>query len=512
MRKKERYALISVYDKKKLEQIAKIFEKANIHIIATGGTASFLWSKKIKVIDIEKITHVGEKFDGRIKTVSFELLAGILFDRNQEKHNTEAEELHVPQIDFVVCNFYPFWENPTIEMIDIGGPTIVRAGAKNFEVVTVLTDPADYSIVEQEISEFSNTKKTTRKWLAAKAFQYVLAYDNYINAYFQKVGKGDGQTHIVVMTKGKKLRYGENPHQKGFFFQDMEEEDALRLGNFTILQGKDPSFNNYLDISSGIELISLIGARDPACVIIKHTNPSGAAIGRDLEDAFKKAWFDGDSLAAFGGIVVFNREVSGKLAKAMLSDKKFFEMVAAPSFDRDARGEFANKEKLQLWENSSLKNPILNKYEDIKKIRGGYLVQDGDTREIKEKDFRVVTKKKPTKEQVEDLIFASRIAQVCKSNAVVAVKNKTLISSGVGQQDRKRCCQLCVSKATGTLKGAVAATDGFFPFRDGPDILIKAGIAAIAQPGGSIRDQEAIDACNEQGVSMVFTNVRGFKH
>src|SRR3989344_479871 len=501
----KRHALISVYNKEGLSNLAQTFTSLGIEIIATGGTARYLKELNIPYIPIESITGSPESFDGRVKTISFTIEGGILFDRSNKEHVIQAEKLKVPVIDFVVCNFYPFWVKPGIEMIDIGGPAMVRSAAKNFEYVTVLVDPGDYSKVAKDVSA------ETRKALAAKAFAYVTDYDVLIAKYFQNE-TGQKERNFISMDQGVTLRYGENPHQKGYFYQDPQEKnDSLGLGKFTVLQGKAMSFNNFLDATSGLETISLIGKEEPVCVILKHTNPCGAAVGSDLPDAFKKAWFDGDPLAAFGGVILVNRTVTGELAEAMLSDKKFFEVLIAPDFDEKALSVFAAKPKLQLWKNEALKKPHVVAYEEVKKIRGGYLVQDGDIYEVKAQEFKVVTKKKPTKEQIEDLLFAWKIAQVSKSNAVAVVKNKVLLASGVGQQDRKRCAELCVSKAGKSLEGGVAATDGFFPFRDGPDVLIKAGITAIAQPGGSIRDQEVIDACDEQGVAMVFTGVRNFK-
>ncbi len=501
----KKYALISVYNKNGLEKLAKTLQKLGLIIIATGGTAKFLREHDISYTSIEKITGNPESFEGRMKTISFEIMSGILFDRSLAKQVKEANILKIPNIDVVVCNFYPFWEKQTVEMIDIGGPTMVRAAAKNFKDVAILVDPADYNAVEEEITY------DVKKRLAAKALFYVADYDVQISNYFsQETGLKD--RYFVAMNKGVTLRYGENPHQKGYFYQDARNADPLSLGKFKILQGKSPSFNNLLDVSAGLETIALLDTKNPACVIIKHTNPCGAAIGVDVEDAFNKAWFKGDPLAAFGGVIIVNKVVTKNLAEIMLSGKKFFEAIAAPHFEKEALLVFTQKPKLQLWENEALVKPHLLPYEDVKKIRGGFLVQDGDTYQITEKDFKIVTRKKPTRLEVADLLFAAKIAQVSKSNAVAVVKNGVLLSSGVGQQDRKRCCELCVSKAVSLLKGASAATDGFFPFKDGPDVLIKAGISAIAQPGGSIRDQEVIDACNKKGVAMVFTGVRNFRH
>ncbi len=496
----KKYALISVYDKTGIVDLAKNLIKNNIEIIATGGTAKLLKKNKIKITPIEEITKNPESFGGRVKTISFQTLSGILFDRNNKTHQKEAKELKIPHIDFVICNFYAFSEKPGIEMIDVGGPTMVRAAAKNYESVSVLVDPGDYKLLTN-----GQTILAVRKKLAAKAFSYVTEYDISISSFFGSENK------YQVFKNGKELRYGENPHQKAFFFTD-NGKDKLGLGNFKVLQGKETSFNNYLDLDSGLMTISLINGTKPACVILKHTNPCGAAIADTIHDAFQKAWFEGDPLAAFGGVILFNRVVDEKLAKQMLADKKFFEIVGAPGFTKEALMEFSNRPKLQLLENKELEKPFLVPYDDQKRVRGGYLIQDTDINRLDKNNLKIVTKKSPTSKQIDDLMFAWKISQVSKSNCVVAVKDGVLIASGVGQQDRKRCCELCVSKALNSLEEAVTATDGFFPFRDGPDTLIKAGIKAIIQPGGSIRDQETIDACNEANVAMIFTGVRSFKH
>lgn len=508
--KQNSYALISVFDKTSILELAKILIKNGVKIISTGGTAKYLEKNKIPFIPIEEITGSPESFDGRMKTITFQIGSGILFDRTNKTHQKEARELNIPHIDYVVCNFYDFWRNPGVEMIDVGGPTMVRAAAKNYKSVTIIVDPQDYDEVIKELKEFGKVNEQLREKLAAKTFAYVAEYDALIANYFQdKIG---GTDKFIALQKGQALRYGENPHQKGMFFKDVEKIDTLGLGEFTRLQGKEISYSNYLDLEAGLQTISLIGMKKPTCVILKHTNPCGTAMATTIEDAFQKAWFEGDPLAAFGGIIFMNRTVTTKLAKQMLTDKKFFEILAAPSFSKGALKIFATKPKLQLLKNKHLDKPFLTSYKEVRKIRGGYLTQDTDNTQLNKKQLKVVTKKKPTTQQLEDLLFAWNISQVSKSNCVVAVKDRVLLASGVGQQDRKRCCELCVSKALKPLTDAVAATDGFFPFRDGPDILIKAGIKAIIQPGGSIRDQETIDACNEAGIAMIMTGVRAFKH
>lgn len=305
-------------------------------------------------------------------------------------------------------------------------------------------------------------------------------------------------------------RYGENPHQKGAFYVDLKSKDKLAIKNFKKIQGKEISFNNLLDINAAVSVLTEIKNRKPGCVIIKHGNPSGAAYGRDIKDAFLRAWYGGDSLAAFGGIIAVNRSVGESLAKIMT--KNFFEILLAPKIEKKALKIFSQKPNLIILVSPALKNPEPSGELDVKKIRGGFLIQEPDLKIIKEKDFKFPTKKKPTKKQIKDLLFAWKICKISKSNAIVLVKEETLISSGVGQQDRKRCCHLAVKKAAKRAKNTVAASDGFFPFSDGPELLIKAGIKAIVQPGGSLHDKDVIKLCDKHNIPMVFTKIRCFKH
>lgn len=316
--------------------------------------------------------------------------------------------------------------------------------------------------------------------------------------------------HIALnLSSGRKLRYGENPHQEGWFYQT-ETSDPLAIQNFDQLQGKELSFNNYLDISGCLDAISNVGGNKPACMIVKHTNPCGAATRDTIEEAYKAAWYEGDSLAAFGGIMATNREVDAQLATKMIEN--FFEVLLAPSVTEEAKETLAKKKNLRVLTHPELKNPAPAGGNNIHQVRGGFLVQDTDTKNITKQDLEVVTRTQPTDEQIEDLLFAWNICRVSKSNTIVAAKNQTLIASGVGQQDRKRCCELCLMKAGERMQWSVVASDAFFPFRDGPDTLIQAGVKAIIQPGGSIKDQDTIDACNEAGVAMVFTSIRAFRH
>ena len=306
-------------------------------------------------------------------------------------------------------------------------------------------------------------------------------------------------------------RYGENPHQKGAFYTELKNKDPLAIQKFKKLQGKEISFNNFFDINGALLTLSYLGGKKSACVIVKHSNPCGAAYGRETREAFYRAWYLGDSLAAFGGIILINRPVNKKLAGLMLKDK-FFEILAASKIEKEALNVFSKRKNLIILVNPALRKPEPEKDIDFKKIRGGFLIQEPDLKQITNKDFKITTNIKPTRKQIQDLLFAWRICKASKSNAIVLVKGETLVSSGVGQQDRKRCCELAVSKAGKRAKNTVAASDGFFPFPDGPKILIKAGVKAIIQPGGSIRDKETIKLCNKYKIPMVITNIRCFRH
>lgn len=311
--------------------------------------------------------------------------------------------------------------------------------------------------------------------------------------------------------KSTKLRYGENPHQAGWFYEiDSESEDPLAIQNFTVLQGKELSYNNYLDMDGALFTLSHLGSALAGCVIVKHTNPCGAALRADVADAYQAAWYEGDPLAAFGGIMAVNREVDASLAEKMIEN--FFEILMAPSVTPEALLVFSKKPNLRVLVNPALATPAPSQASVMHKIRGGILVEDPDITLLTKEMLRVVTVTVPSPEAVEDLLFAWSICRSSKSNTVVAVKNKTLIASGVGQQDRKRCAELCVLKAGMRMKGAVVASDAFFPFRDATDVLIKAGVFAIIQPGGSLRDQESIQACDESLVGMVFCGIRAFRH
>jgi len=512
------YALVSVYDKTDIIDLVKSLVNNNFQIISTGGTAKVLKKAKIKVIPIEKITDNPEAFDGRMKTISFQVESGILYDRKNKDHLRQAKELKIPDIQIVVCNFYPFQEiardkkaqiEKLVELIDVGGPTMVRAAAKNYKSVAVLTDPSDYPLVIPEFKKRKNVSLKTREYLAVKAFKLTADYDSLVHEKLSAKLLGEKNLRLFL-NNGLKLRYGENPHQKGFFYQTATD-DPLAISNFKQLQGKELSFNNLLDCHAAINTICEVATQKPACIIIKHGNPCGTAIADSSYNAFLKAW-DSDSLAAFGSIIVLNKVIDKKLAQLMIKGNRFFEVLLAPSLTPEAKKILAQKRNLRILTNPSLQNLFLSKEKDYKKVRGGFLVQDADTAVLEKKDLKTVTRAKPTKKKIKELLFAWSVCRSCKSNSIVITKGQQLIGAGVGQQDRMRCCRLSASKAGKKAENASAASDAFFPFPDGPEILIKAGVRAIIQPGGSVNDQKIIDLCDKNKVVMVFTNTRCFKH
>lgn len=574
---KNRTALISVTNKDGVVPFAKALKELNWEIISTGGTAKILEEAGISIIPVEKVTGNPEAFDGRMKTISFQIESGILFNRNNPAHQKEVSLLGIRPIDMVVCNFYQFPQKKEltlgsndfdlhidkvpidmIELIDIGGPTMVRAAAKNFQHVIVIVDPKDYLVVEKGLEEKGDLSEDKRLLLAAKAFQYIADYDCAIEAVFNKlaaktafkdsvtandaVTTNGGITTNVARLKffnGRPLRYGENPHQKGFFYSSCSDspsadaslaEDLLAIDKCKQLHGKELSFNNILDLDAVISFLSLQGGEKPTAVVVKHTNPCGAATGAAIEEAFQLAW-EGDPLAAYGGIVGLNRPVTVNLAQDMIKEKRFVEALLAPRVEPEALELFkSNRKNMIVLVNPALNNPFPSQEMDIKKVRGGILVQDPDTSILKAQDLKLISGELndalaasvksdalaasvKNYDIVQDLLFAWNICKISKSNSIILVRKGQLVGSGVGSQDRKRACELAVKKAGERAKDSVCASDAFFPFSDGPEILVKAGVKAILHPGGSIRDQETIDLCRKTDVILVTTGgIRAFKH
>lgn len=528
--KPNRNCLISVYSKnKRIVSVVKQLVRLGFNIYSSEGTDKYLKQNKIETINIQRLTGFPPILDHRVVTLHPKIHAGILA-KSTRGHEKELRRLKIPKFNLIIVDVYPVWDviksgnlEKVLDLIDIGGPTMLRAAAKNFNNgSTVVCDMSDLSWVVDQIKINGEVDLGERKKLAARVFSLMERYDGAVSRFLART-QAHGPTSVPKFLGIKKLRYGENPHQKGWYEPD-STTDSLAIQNFKQIQGKELSFNNYLDVDAAVFALSQVGGKKPACVIIKHTNPVGFSIKELIEMVYEAAWYEGDPLAAFGSVIGVNRSIDEKLVGQMLvgksRERKFFEVLLAPSIDKDALKLLSTRKYLRVLINPALKNPKPSIDRDFKKIRGGILHQDSDVNEIREKNLKIVTKKKPTSKQIKDLLFAWKAVRVCKSNAVCLVKNQTLIASGVGQQDRKESCKIAVMKARDSSRGkskstplnSVAASDAFFPFPDGPKILINAGITAIIQPGGSIRDQEAIDLCNKKGIVMVFTATRSFLH
>lgn len=545
-----RRALLSVYSKEGIVLFAEKLREFDFEIVSSGGTAKVLREARIPVIEVSEITGYPSILDHRVVTLHPKIHGGILAKKTPE-HDAELEEHNIGRFELVCVDLYPVFEairkgdatiESVMELTDIGGPTLLRGAAKNHNNgVTVICDPADRLLVLDELEKNGEVSDKTRLILAQKVFQLMSEYDGAIADFINR------QRGILnwrqFFTDGQKLRYGENPHQGGWLYQDPSSIDPLSVWRFNVIQGKEMSFNNYLDLSAAIDALVEITVggheKSPACIIVKHQNPSGGAVSEDappfvitgasfaktIKDAYLKAWYDGDTLASFGGIIVVNKEVDAELAQMMIKtelDKvdKFFEVLVAPSLTEEAKQVFARKKNLRILVNPALADKLdFSPGYDFKRVRGGLLVQDIDKHVVQEPDLLVVSEAQPTPEQIRDILFAWRIAKISKSNSVVLAKNQTLIASGVGQQDRKRCCELCVAKADKRAKGTASASDAYFPVSDGPEALINAGVMIILHPGGSIKDQDTVDLCNKHGIVLVYTSkdykklmIRCFKH
>lgn len=508
-------ALISVSNKEGIVEFAKKLEDLNIEILSTGGTAKLLREAEIKVKDVSEITGFPECLDGRVKTLHPAVHGGILAIRNNIEHMKTLENLNIDTIDLLVINLYPFKETilkdgvkleEAIENIDIGGPTMLRAAAKNYNDVTVLIDPKDYDEIVETIKNNGNTDIDTRYNLALKVFEHTSQYDSLIADYLRKNSKEIEmfpENLTITYEKIQDLRYGENPHQKAAFYKEIANNKGT-LVNGNQLQGKELSFNNINDANGALELLKEF--EEPTVVAIKHTNPCGVGSGEDIYSAWQKA-YESDKLSIFGGIVAANRMITEEIAKEMV--EIFLEVIIAPDFTKEALEIFSKKTKLRLIkiEEIGLNNKsALN----IKKVQGGILVQDENNFLLKE--LEEVTNTSPSEDEIEDLLFAFKIVKHVKSNGIVFVRNKQTLAIGPGQTSRIWALENAITNSVHSLKGSVLASDAFFPFRDSVDAAAKAGISAIIQPGGSIKDASSIEACNEHGISMIFTGVRHFKH
>jgi phosphoribosylaminoimidazolecarboxamide formyltransferase/IMP cyclohydrolase len=517
---KVRQALISVSDKTGLVEFAQALADMGIRILSTGGTARLLEKAGVAATEVSAHTGFPEMLDGRVKTLHPKIHGGILARRDSRDHMAAIRAAGIEPIDLIVVNLYPFQATvadpdcrleDAVENIDIGGPAMIRAAAKNYGSVAVVVDPADYGRVLDELRASGEVADTTRFALAKKVFAHTAAYDGAISNYLFSLDAANARQPYpdvlnLQFAKLQDLRYGENPHQSAAFYRDNKPVEG-GLARYRQLQGKELSYNNIADADAAWECVKSFS--EPACVIIKHANPCGVAIGETLLAAYSKA-FSTDPTSAFGGIIAFNRAIDRATAEEV--GKQFAEVIIAPRVEPEAKQAFAAKANLRV-----LEVPIAHatmSY-DFKRIGGGLLVQSPDARNVAPEEIKVVTKKAPTEAQMRDLMFAWRVAKFVKSNAIVFCKDSMTLGVGAGQMSRVDSARIASIKAKNaglSLEGSCAASDAFFPFRDGLDVVIDAGATAVIQPGGSVRDDEVIGAADERGIAMVLTGIRHFRH
>ena len=496
-------ALVSVFDKEGILEFSNFLQDKGVEIISTGGTYKHLKENGVNVIEVNEVTNFPEMLDGRVKTLHPIIHAGILAIRDNEEHMNTIKERNIIPIDMVIVNLYPFFQkvrenlsfDEKVEFIDIGGPTMLRAAAKNFKDVVVICDKNDYKAVMEGISETGEVSVALRKKLAGKVFNLMSAYDAAISNFLLE--DEEYPEYLSISYKKKQsLRYGENPHQSAAYYSSNEFDGAMN--SFEVLNGKELSYNNIKDLD--IDWKVACEFEEVACCGLKHNTPCGVAIGETPLEVYSKA-YEADPTSIFGGIVAINRKIDKATAEEMV--KIFLEVVAAPEYDEDALEVLRTKKNLRVIKCNN--NPKNKKF--MVTVDGGILVQEEDTKLIDE--IKVVTEKAPTEEEMRDLIFGMKVVKYVKSNAIVAIKDGVAVGIGGGQVNRIWPTEDALKRGKGAT---VLASDAFFPFRDVVDTCAKNGIKAIIQPGGSMRDQESIDACNEHGISMVFTGIRHFKH
>ena len=512
---KVKRALISVSDKSGLVDFAKALVAMGVEIVSTGGTMKTLQEAGIPVIYISEVTGFPEMMDGRVKTLNPYIHGGILAVRDNPEHAAAMEEHGIRPIDLVVVNLYPFRETiaksgvtqeEAVENIDIGGPAMVRSAAKNFRYVTIVVNPDRYDDVVAELAEYGEVTAETRLALVREAFTHTAEYDAAISRYFSlQTGEGEyPSTLIQPWEKLQDLRYGENPHQTAAFYRDNSAQGGV--AHSRQLAGKELSFNNIVDLESAWSIVAEFDR--PAAAIIKHTNPCGTATAGDIATAYKLA-YEADPVSAYGGIVALNRPVDAAAAGQMASI--FLEAVIAPSFDQAALDIFGAKKNVRLIEAALPETNAKQRY-DIKTVSGGMLIQTTDTMDTPPAEWKTVTKRAPTAAELRELELAWKVVKHVKSNAIVVAREGRTIGVGAGQMNRVGSAEIALKQAGEAAKGAVLSSDAFFPFRDTVDAAAKAGITAIIQPGGSVRDEESIVAADEHGIAMVFTGMRHFKH
>lgn len=501
---KIRRALISVWDKKGIVEFARILKKFNVEIISTGKTATILKKNGIAAKEVSSLTGFPEILSGRVKTLQPQIFGAILANKKNPLHLEEIKDLGIIPIDMVVVNFYPFEKmskekltlDQIIEYIDIGGPSLLRAGAKNFKNVACISDISQYEKVIEDLNlNKGAVSEELRRDLACEVFRKTKSYDNDIFNYFNQ-----RDAFAWDFEKSASLRYGENPHQKGSLYKLLGKSTC----KYKQFQGKQISFNNFLDLDAAVSIVREMS--DPAAVVIKHNSPCGVASDKRVEKAYVKA-YKVDALSSFGGIVGLNRKVDKNAANRII-ESGFRECVIAPSFSKEALKIFETKKNLRVI-SCDMKNSNLK---DVKRTSFGYLIQENDLAQCNKRNLKVVTKKKPTATEIKDLMFALKIVKFVKSNAVVIVKNGVSIGIGGGEPSRVGAVKIAIKQAGKQVKGAVIASDAFFPKEDSIKLFKKHGIKAIIQPGGSIMDQKVIDCCDKYGIAMVFTGIRHFRH
>ncbi|MGI9102709.1 MAG: bifunctional phosphoribosylaminoimidazolecarboxamide formyltransferase/IMP cyclohydrolase [Terriglobales bacterium] len=516
-------ALLSVTDKTGIVEFAQQLAEMGVEVVSTGGTAKLLRESGVKVQDISELTGFPEMLDGRVKTLHPKVHGGILHVRDNPQHQAAVAEHGIPAIDMVVVNLYAFEKSASrpgvtlpelIENIDIGGPSMIRSAAKNYQDVAVVTSPEDYGALLNELMLGDGELTLPTKWrLAQKAFALTAAYDATIANTLERVHEnsiaaGDElpQTLRAFYEKVMDLRYGENPHQKAAMYAD---GSGVGIANGRQLQGKDLSYNNIVDLQAAWDLAAEF--EEPFCAIIKHTNPCGAAVGKDRIEAFQRA-FECDPLSAFGGVIALNGPADGATAEAIAGLRHngaalFIECIVAPEFDEAARARFAKRKDLRLLEITPAKMRFV-----IKAISGGALLQTSDTHELDESKLKVVSARPPSEQEMRDLLFAWKVCKHVKSNAILYAKDRRTVGVGAGQMSRVDAARFGAMKSVLGTKGSVVASDAFFPFPDGVEEIAKAGGTAVIQPGGSVKDPEVVEAANRLGMAMVMTGVRHFRH
>ncbi len=509
--------LISVSDKTGVIELANELVKQGAEILSTGGTAKALADAGINVINVSDITRFPECLDGRVKTLHPKVHGGLLAIRSNPDHMKQIKELGIDPIDMVVINLYPFKKTvlkddvtlaEAIENIDIGGPTMLRAAAKNYQDVAVIVDPADYSTVLDEVKSTGDVSVKTKFRLAYKVFEHTSHYDTLIASYLRKQLGDESFPETLTLTfeKVQDMRYGENPHQKAVFYKEVGK-NAGCLTSAKQLHGKELSYNNINDANGAIELLKEFD--EPTVVAVKHANPCGVASAQNIYDAYINA-YESDPVSIYGGIVAANREIDAKTAEEMI--KTFLEIIIAPSFSKEAFEILETKKNMRLLQLETVAEKLPSDTYDMKKVAGGLLVQNINSEVVNREEIKVMTDKKPSDQQLEDLIFAMKVVKHTKSNAIVVVKDKRTIGVGPGQTNRVTSTKIALEYAKERAQGGVLASDAYFPFPDSVEAAAQAGISAIIQPGGSIRDQLSIDTCNKYGIAMVATGMRHFKH